>query len=50
MWNIIVTFVSSSGRERGQVEVHYGHTDSLLLNVKTKNLLDDLEDVEKISS
>ena len=36
--------------EKGQVEVCYGDTDSLLLKVKTPNLLDDLAHGEIISS
>ena len=34
----------------GQVQVYYGDTDSLLLKVKTENLLNDLENGEYISS
>ena len=34
----------------GQVQVYYGNTDSLLLKVKTENLLNDLENGEYISS
>jgi hypothetical protein len=36
--------------EKGQVEVCCGDTDSLLLKVKTPNLLDDLAHGEIISS
>jgi hypothetical protein len=36
--------------EKGQVEVCYGDTDSLLLKVKTPNLIDDLAHGEIISS
>ena len=36
--------------EKGQVEVCYGDTDSLLLKVKTSNLIDDLAHGEIISS